>query len=229
MNERHHRPLKIIATVLAVAWVAWTAYDAMRETDPATRELAAAARLLEDGHYDEALEAFREARAAHPENLGALRGEAQALLQAGTREERLSADLERREERAGATAARRRALDRYRAALAAYDEAIGREEARGITDRNRRIQGVSLANRGIVRDLLGDHRGALADYEAAMRLEPEVGEGPGFLTRFMRNQGERPPSVADRARYLSEQLARPPAERLLRVPEEDASQRAHPL
>ena len=229
MIERHHRPLKTIATVLAVAWVAWTAYDALRERDPTARELAAAARLLEDGHYDEALKAFREAREAHPENLGALRGEAQALLQAGTRDERLAANLESREDRAGATSARRRALGRYQAALAAYDEAVEREEARGITDRNRRIQGVALANRGIVRDLLGDHRGALADYEAAIGLEPEVGEGPGFLTRFMRNQGERPPSVADRARYLREQLARPPAERLLRIPEEDAEQRAHPL
>ncbi len=229
MNERHHRRLKIIAAVLAVAWVGWTAYDALRATDPAARELAAAARLLEDGHYGEALKAFRESRRAHPQNLGALRGEAQALLQEGTREERLAADLESRADRAGATLARRRAMDHYQAALAAYDEAVGREAARGITDRNRRTQGVALANRGIVRDLLGDHEGALADYEAGIRLEPEVGEGPGFLTRFMRNQGERPPSVADRARYLREQLARPPADRLLRVPEEDTEQRAHPL
>jgi hypothetical protein len=76
---------------------------------------------------------------------------------------------------------------------------------------------------------MGDYRGALDDYEKALALEPEVAEGPGFLTRFLRKQAEKPPTVADRARYLREQLAKPETERLLRLPEKDEQQRPYKL
>lgn len=81
------------------------------------------------------------------------------------------------------------------------------------------------ANRGIAHDRLGHFEQALADYVTALALNPEVGEGPGWLTRFLRNQPEKVPGIADRARYIQEQLTLPAAERVLQVPEADASAR----
>ena len=114
-------------------------------------------------------------------------------------------------------------------ALALYDESVRQELAKGLTDSNQRTLGVAYANRGILKDQLGDYTGALSDYREAIKLEPEVAEGPSFLTRFLRNQTEKPPSVADRARYLTEQLAKPEHERLMRVPDEDSKQHAYKL
>jgi hypothetical protein len=76
---------------------------------------------------------------------------------------------------------------------------------------------------------MGDYQGALTDYRLAMKLEPRVTEGPGRLTRFMRNQADMPPTVQDRARYLEQQLAKPGAEQLMRISEEDARQRPYKL
>ena len=83
------------------------------------------------------------------------------------------------------------------------------------------------ANLGITFDRLGKHKKALVNYEKALSLDPEVGEGPGWLTRFLRNQPEKPPGIADRARYIKEQLTLAPNERLLRVPDIDAAQRPY--
>ncbi|NJN45226.1 MAG: hypothetical protein HC808_00540 [Candidatus Competibacteraceae bacterium] len=54
-----------------------------------------------------------------------------------------------------------------------------------------------------------------------------MGEGPGWLTRFLRNQPEKPPSISDRARYLKEQLGLPESQRLLSVPTVDEAQRPY--
>lgn len=110
-------------------------------------------------------------------------------------------------------------LGRDEAALAAYDRAIRRAPDFG----------PAYANRGILHDRMGHHRRALADYERALALNPELAEGPGWLTRFMRNQPEKPPTVADRADYLRKELAKPSEERLLRVEEADAAQRPYEM
>jgi len=104
-------------------------------------------------------------------------------------------------------------------ALALFDQAIAREP--GFAP--------SYANRGILRDRLGDYRGAIADYEAALHLDPELADGPGWLTRFLRNQAQRPATIADRARYLRAELAKPAAQRVLRRPKEDSRQRPYRL
>ena len=83
------------------------------------------------------------------------------------------------------------------------------------------------ANRGILFDRRGEYEKALADYETALTLNPDDLAGPHWLTRFMRNQGQMPPLVADRAAYLKEQLTLPSSERVLRVPELDAQQRSY--
>jgi tetratricopeptide (TPR) repeat protein len=83
------------------------------------------------------------------------------------------------------------------------------------------------ANRGIAHDRLGQYHKALADYEHALSLNPAVGEGPGWLTRFLRNQPEKQPGIVDRARYLKQQLALPEAQRVLSVPAIDDAQRPY--
>ncbi len=108
-------------------------------------------------------------------------------------------------------------LGRHEEALAAFDAAITREPGFGGT----------WANRGILHDRMGRYTQALADYEKALSLDPELADGPGWMTRFLRLQSEKPPTIADRARYLREQLALPEEQRLLRVPEEDAKQRSY--
>jgi len=82
-------------------------------------------------------------------------------------------------------------------------------------------------NRGIAYDRLGEYEQAVVNYEKSLSLDPETGEGPGWLTRLLRKQAEKPPGIADRARYIRQQLALPRAERLLRVPELDAAQRPY--
>jgi tetratricopeptide (TPR) repeat protein len=230
MDERRYKLLMRVAIVLTIAWIAWSLYDSgLHETTAEARDVAAARRLLEDGQFNDALLSYEKLLGAYPEHLGALRGKAQALMQLGA-QEALQAHRHRQQ-------GREREADslalgserRYREALNAYDEAIQREEESGISEPSRSILGVSYANRGILKDRMGDYRGALSDYRKSMELYPEVTEGPGFLTRFMRNQADKPPTVADRAGYLEQQLARPESERLLWLPEQDAAQRSYKI
>ena len=102
-------------------------------------------------------------------------------------------------------------------ALAVYDQAI--EQAPEFAG--------TWANRGILLDTMGRHEEALADYTRALQLDPAVADGPHWLTRFLRNQAEAPPTVADRAAYLRAELAKPEGERVLLVPEIDARQRPY--
>jgi tetratricopeptide (TPR) repeat protein len=85
----------------------------------------------------------------------------------------------------------------------------------------------AYANRGILNDRDGRYDDALHDYRKALKLDPELAKGPGWLWRFLRNIPEPPPTIADRADYLEEQLKKPESERLLRVPELDSKQRMY--
>ena len=87
----------------------------------------------------------------------------------------------------------------------------------------------AYANRGIILDHLGKYEAAIMDYRKAVRLDPELGEGPDWITRFLRNQSESPPTIIDRANYLESELKKPSSERLLKNPEEDAKQRSYKL
>ncbi len=230
MDEATYRILRYTAILLTLGWIGWTLYDSgVGESTAMGRELAAAGRYLEDGEFEQALGIFSRVTTEQPDNIGALRGKAQALMRIGIRQSVEAGRLDPAKEALEIARLQRESTQQLRLALAFYDQSIERETARGPTGSNRRALGVALANRGILKDQLGEYDGALADYRESLRLEPELAEGPGFLTRFLRNQSERPPSVADRARYLAEQLAKPPAERLMRIPEQDRQQRAYLL
>jgi len=207
-NDPLYRTLRNVALVLGVAWVGWAFYDSyLVDKEPGTMALAAAERYYEDGRYTEALTEYGNTLKISPGQIGAIRGQARTLLVLG----RLNEALER------------------------YDEAIARDPGFAGQYANR---GILLDRMGHYEEALEDYEhaleldpeiAALEDYEHALELDPEIAEGIHWLTRFLRNQSEKPPTIADRAAYLSQELAKPEAERLLRVPEEDEAQRPHKM
>lgn len=108
-------------------------------------------------------------------------------------------------------------LGRFQEAMQDFDAAAARKPDFGAT----------YANRGILHDRMGNYKKAIADYDRALELDPELDKGPHWLTRFLRLQPEKPPTVGDRARYLRQELSKPESERLLRVPEIDKEQRPY--
>ncbi len=87
--------------------------------------------------------------------------------------------------------------------------------------------GATYANRGILHDRMGRYEKAIEDYARALALDPELTDGPHWLTRFLRNQPQKPPGIAERTAYLSQELAKPEIERLLRRRDVDAEQRSY--
>ncbi len=108
-------------------------------------------------------------------------------------------------------------LGRPAQALAAFDAAISLAPDFGAT----------YANRGILHDRMGRYQQAIEDYTRALQLDPELADGPHWLTRFLRNQPQKPPGIAERAAYVRKELAKPENERLLKLPEVDAEQRSY--
>lgn len=110
-------------------------------------------------------------------------------------------------------------MGRLEEAVASFDRLLAVDPA----------MAVAYADRGIARDRLGRHEQALADYRAALELDAKLAKGPGWLWRFLRNVQEPPPTIRDRAEYLEAELAKPPEERLLRLPDKDAEQRMYKI
>ena len=108
-------------------------------------------------------------------------------------------------------------MERFDASRESFDRAIGLDN----------LYAQAYANRGILNDRVSRPEAALNDYRKALKLKPELAEGPGWLWRFLRNIHERPPTIADRADYLAEELKKPESERLIRVPELDSKQRMY--
>jgi len=110
-------------------------------------------------------------------------------------------------------------LERYEEALIAFNDAIEQEPEFG----------ASYANRGILNDRMGNYEEAIADYQKALQLNPEIADGPSWLTRFLRNQANKPPTILDRMNYLQAELAKPEDQRVLKVPIKDEEQRPYKL
>ncbi len=106
------------------------------------------------------------------------------------------------------------------------------DDDKSIQEFNRTIEldpnlAVAYADRGILFDRAGKYQEALHDYKRALALNAEVLEGPGWLWRFLRNVDEKPPAIADRAKYLEAELQKPPEKRLLKMPDEDIKQQMY--
>ena len=200
MDDRFTRALKLVAVVLAVVFLGWAVYDRFfGSVAPGDLAYHAGNQAFEDGNYERAAEEYRDALAESPDHIYALRGLARSLHLGGRHDE----------------------------ALVLYDEAIARAAEQPQDEGERAALAADYANRGILLDTMGRHEQALADYDQALELDPEIASGPHWLTRFLRNQPEAPPTIADRAAYLRAELAKPEDERLLRVPEIDAQQRPY--
>jgi tetratricopeptide (TPR) repeat protein len=131
MDDRLTRVLKLVAVVLAVAFVGWAVYDKFfAATAPGDMAYLAGNRAFEDGDYDRAKADYQEALRANPGHLFALRGLAQSLHMLGANED----------------------------ALATYDEAIAHDPDFGATYANR---GILLDSMGRHEEALADYMRAL--------------------------------------------------------------------
>lgn len=89
--------------------------------------------------------------------------------------------------------------------------------------------GASYANRGILHDRVQMYSSAITDYKKAIQLDPELAEGPTWMTRFLRNQAEKPPTILDRMNYLIVELQKPVDEQTLQLPVKDSAQKPYKL
>jgi len=85
----------------------------------------------------------------------------------------------------------------------------------------------AYADRGILHDRMGYYEDAVKDYRYALKLDESMGDGPGYITRFFRAQYEKPPTIADRATYIENELKKPEGKRVLRLPELDKKARSY--
>ncbi len=88
------------------------------------------------------------------------------------------------------------------------------------------VYAAAYGNRGILYDRTGRYDKALADYIQALNIDEGAIEGPGLIDRVIYGT-PRPATVRQRAIYLTEQLALPEGQRVLRKPEKDAEQRIY--
>lgn len=110
-------------------------------------------------------------------------------------------------------------LERYKEALSVFNKVIEQEPRFS----------ASYANRGILHDRMQNYTAAIADYKKAIQLDPEITDGPSWITRFLRNQAEKPPTILDRMKYLQAEMSKPEDQRVLQLPEKDEEQRPYKL
>ncbi len=156
---------------------------------------------LEDGQFEMAMAHYDKALLAAPEHRGAMMGRALVLIQ----------------------------TEDYAASIAQFTEliAILDREKKGKRDgTDRAVLAAAYANRGIARDRMGDYEQAIADYATSLRTDEKTVSGPGVIQKILYGSAHVS-TVRSRAVYLYEQLQKPEAERVMRVPKIDALQRMH--
>ena len=189
--------LMLVAT--CVMFTAWAIVKEYFDAPAGDYETRQGDILLTDKKYDAAIERFAAALERNPNHRGALMGRAIALLQS---ERIVEAEAE------------------FSALIRFLRENAGPDDPTGIG-----VLAAAYANRGILYDRAGRFQDALADYRLALEIDQGAVAGPGLMHKILLHA--RPSTVAQRARYLQEQLALPESERLLHVPEIDARQRMH--
>lgn len=168
--------------------------------EPGDFETQMGDQRLSDGLYDEALAHFDQALEEAPDHRGALMGRALVFIQ----------------------------TQRYDEAVAELDYLIEFLTETLLPDdtTGRGALAAAYANRGNIRDRLGDYQAALEDYVRALSTDEDSVSGPGVVNKILYGSDDIS-SVRKRAKYIHEQLKLPEDQRLLSVPELDAKQRMH--
>ena len=83
-------------------------------------------------------------------------------------------------------------LGRDQQALEAFDEVL-------ILDPD---SAVSFANRAILEDRMGLYAKAIEDYERAIKMDPKLGEGLDWFTRFLQNRKDKSKTLPERVETL---------------------------
>ncbi|MAG97713.1 MAG: tetratricopeptide repeat protein [Alphaproteobacteria bacterium] len=201
MNPKVLRRFVIYLAAATVAmFTLWAVLDTSFQREPGDYYTEVGGNRLQEQNYAEALEAFDQALAERPDHRGALMGRALVFMQ-----------TERHDD----------ALAEFAYLIAFLEKSLTPDDRTGFG-----TLAAAFANRGILNDRLGRYEQALADYIAALRVDPGALEGPGLLDRVVYGT-PRPATVRKRAIYLKQQLALPPEKRLLRVPEIDEKQRMY--
>lgn len=61
---------------------------------------------------------------------------------------------------------------------------------------------VSFANRGILQDRMGLYAQAIADYDKAIKMNPDLGKGLDWFTRFLQDRKEKTQNLTERLQTL---------------------------
>ena len=85
-------------------------------------------------------------------------------------------------------------LGRDQQALEAFDEVL-------ILDPD---SAVSYANRAILEDRMGLYAKAIEDYEIAIKMDPKLGEGLDWFTRFLQNRKDKSKTLPERVETLKD-------------------------
>lgn len=156
---------------------------------------------LEDGQFEKAMAHYDKALLAAPKHRGAMMGRALVLIQTG--------------KYAGSIAQLSRLIDHLNQEIAVNEDAT-----------DRAVLAAAYANRGIARDRMSNYSEAIIDYAMSLRTDEKSVSGPGVIHKILYGSTHTS-TVRSRAVYLYEQLKKPEAERIMRVPKIDALQRMH--
>lgn len=189
-----------MAVATFVMFTAWAVVKQFVQAPPGDYEVRQGDILLGDRKFAEALAAFDAALERSPDHRGALMGRAIVFLQTEQHEE--------------AEAELTHLIDFLQKTLEP-DDPTGRGTL-----------AAALANRGILYDRTGRYAQALADYKASLAVDAGAVDGPNLFHKILYGNS-RPATVSKRAEYLSQQLALPEDQRVLRIPEFDERQRMH--
>ena len=190
----------LMALFTGVAVVGTDAFRQWAERPPGDMETELGTLRLEDKLYDEAMAYYDKAPGAGPQPQGRAHGPRPRPYPDETQRQ-----------------SRRRA---HQSDRLFEEQPIGTGR-----DRTRR-PAAAYANRGIVHDRMGAYQKALEDYVESLKTDEDSVSGPGVIHKILYGS-ERVSNVRSRAKYIYEQLKKPEAERLMRVPEIDALQRMH--
>ena len=207
MNRRmftNPRVLRRFIILMAVAtfgmFTFWAVVKSYVQDPAGDYEVRQGDILLGDGKYEAALDRFDAALAVSPDHRGALIGRALVFLQS---ERYVEAEAE------------------FTYLIELLQDNLEPDDITGIA-----VHAAAYSNRGIIYDRTGRYEKALADYIQALKIDEGAVDGPSLIDKVIYGT-PRPATVRQRAIYLTEQLALPEHQRVLRRPEKDAEQRMY--